>query len=180
MESGYHSEWWFDLDRLFASPEKLRPYVAELAKRFACQQVDAVCGPMTGGAKLAELIASHLGTAYFFAERFEPADAQGMFPVSYKNPAALRAELAGKKVAIVDDAMSAGSAVRGTFTDVVACRGRPVVLGALFVFGAAMEGFAAEQRVPLEAIARMEFNFWSPAECPLCRAGRACEKISAR
>ncbi len=52
MESGYHSERWFDLDVLFANPARLQPFVSELARRVARHRIDAVCGPMTGGAKL--------------------------------------------------------------------------------------------------------------------------------
>src|SRR5258707_559066 len=64
MESRYHSEQWFNLDALFASPSRLRPFVAELARRLAAHRIDAVCGPMTGGAKLAQTIAAEIGAEY--------------------------------------------------------------------------------------------------------------------
>ena len=60
-ESGYHSEWWFELDRLFDDRVRLQPYVAELARRLAAFPADVICGPMTGCAKLAELIEGELG-----------------------------------------------------------------------------------------------------------------------
>jgi orotate phosphoribosyltransferase len=135
MESGYHSEQWFDLDRLFDSRVRLQPFVSELARRLAVHRVDAVCGPVTGGAKLAELVASELGVRAFAAERFEVPDAKGLFPVCYSLPASQRAPARGQRFAIVDDAISAGSAVRGTFADLKACGGVPVVCGALIVFG---------------------------------------------
>ena len=65
MESGYHSEWWFKLDPLFENRARLRPFVSELARRLAAHRIEAVCGPMTGGAKLAEMIAAELGIEYF-------------------------------------------------------------------------------------------------------------------
>ena len=71
MESGYHSEWWSNLDALFTQPQRLRPFVMALARRLAPHRLDAVCGPMTGGAKLAAGIAAELGCGYFFTERFE-------------------------------------------------------------------------------------------------------------
>ena len=43
---------------------------------------------------------------------------------------------------LIDDAVSAGSAVRGTHADLLACGARPVALGALFVFGDAAARFS--------------------------------------
>lgn len=178
MESGYHAEQWFELDRLLAQRERLRPFVAELARRLAAHRIDAVCGPMTGGAELAERIAAELGVTALRAERFTPTTAAGLFPVRYGVPAAQREIVRGKTVAIVDDAISAGSAVRGTYADLLGCGARPVALGALLVFGGAAAKFAAESGLALEGIAAMDFGLWLPTDCPLCRAGVALEKVS--
>lgn len=178
MESGYHCEWWFNLDTLFERPEQLRPFVTELAKRLAAHGIDAVCGPMTGGAKLARMVSGELGIEYFFTERFERPGKTGLFPVEYLIPAALREKARGKSVAIVDDAVSAGSAARGTYADLLACGARPVALGALFVLGDAASRFAAEKGLALEGIAPMPFGLWPPPDCPLCKAGLALEKVS--
>ena len=178
MESGYHSELWFNLDVLFANPARLRPFVSELARRLAAHRIDAVCGPMTGGAKLAELIAVELGVGYFFTERFKQHDAAGLFPVKYLVPSSRRAALAGKRVAIVDDAVSAGSAARGTYADLIACGAHPIALGTLFIFGGKAAQFAQERNLALEGIARMAFSLWPPADCPLCQTGAPLEKVS--
>ena len=178
MESGYHSERWFDLDRLFDRPERLLPFVAELAKRLAVHRIDAVCGPMTGGAKLAEMVSSELGIGCFVAERFEDSGATGLFPVKYLIPVARREAIRGKSVAIVDDAVSAGSAVRGTYSDLLACGATPVAMGALFVFDDAAARFASDQGLALEGIAQTSFGMWPPSECPLCKAGVAIEAVS--
>lgn len=177
-ESGYHTEWWFKLDALFEQPARLRPFVAELAHRLAAHRIDAVCGPMTGGAKLAQMISVELGLECFFTERFAPPDATGLFPVRYSIPAARREAVRGKSVAIVDDAVSAGSAARGTYADLVACGARPVALGALFVFGEGAVQFAREKSLALESITQMDFGLWPPVDCPLCRAGVAVERVS--
>ena len=57
MESGYHSEQWFDLDRLFDDAVRLQPFVDDLARRLAVHRPQAICSPMAGGAKLAGLAA---------------------------------------------------------------------------------------------------------------------------
>lgn len=178
MESGYHSELWFNLDSLFEPPGRLRPMIAELARRLAAHRIDAVCGPMLGGARLARLISAELGLGDFFTERFEPPGATGLFPVKYRVPPSQRDAVRGQAVAIVDDAVSAGSALRGTHADLLACGARPVAIGALFVFGEAAARFAADQGLALENIAQMSFGMWPPTACPLCRAGVGLEKIS--
>src|SRR4051794_7584382 len=83
MESGYHSEWWFELNALLQQTERLRPFVLELARRLAVHRVEIVCGPMTGGAKLAAMIAADLRVDHVVTERFEPPAANGLFPISY-------------------------------------------------------------------------------------------------
>jgi orotate phosphoribosyltransferase len=177
-ESGYHSEWWFDLASLLADRERLRPFVAELARRLAPHRLDAVCGPMTGGAQLAAMIGAELGLAGFATERIAPTDTTGLFPVKYVVPAADRTRIRSQRIAIVDDAISAGSAVRGTHTDLLACGATPVVCGALFVFGEAAAKFAASHGLKLEVIAEMKFDLWNPAECPHCRTGVALDRVS--
>ncbi len=178
MESGYHTAAWFELGSLFDDPLELRPFVSELARRLSSHGLAAVCGPMSGGAKLAEMIASELGVACLIAERFETR-ASGMFPVAYRIPAGQRRNASGRSVAIVDDAISAGSAVRGAYADLVACGARPVALGALIVFGEAATGFAADAGLALEAIERLPLDLWPPQDCPLCNAGVALEAVTA-
>ncbi len=178
MESGYHSEQWFDLDSLFADRARLQPFVRELAQRLATHHIDAVCGPMTGGAVLAGLTATELGLPHFHTERIESAGATGLFPVRYVVPTAQRSRLREAAVAIVDDAISAGSAVKGTYADLLACGARPVACGALFIFGEAAAQYATEKNLHLEGIAQLPFKLWKPTECPLCRAEVPVERVS--
>ncbi len=44
-----------------------------------------------------------------------PENQEGLYRATYQLPSAFRGRLAGKQVAIVDDVMSAGSALRGTY-----------------------------------------------------------------
>ncbi len=179
-ESGYHSERWFDLDRVLAQRERLQPFVSALARRLAPHRIDAVCGPMTGGAELADRVAAAVGAAAFFTERFAPPPtaAAGLFPVRYTLPAAQRARVGGLRIAIVDDAISAGSAVRGTFAELKAHGAQVVVLGALYVFGGNAARFATDHGLALEALATLAFGVWPPVACPLCQAGVPLEAVS--
>ena len=89
----------------------MRPYVGDLANRIAVYRVDAICGPLTGGALLAGMIADRLQLEFLFAER-RVSERTGLFPVDYRIARALREQVRGRRVAIVDDAISVGSAVR--------------------------------------------------------------------
>jgi orotate phosphoribosyltransferase len=148
----------------------LRPFVTELAGRVAIHGIDTVCGPLNGGAFLAELMALELGVEFAFAERIV-SQRSGLFPIDYRVPPALRAALRGKRVAIVDDAISMGSAVRATVADLEVCQAKPVVVGALLIMGLAGPEFAAARLLPLERLTNVPIRTWSSAECRLCATG---------
>jgi orotate phosphoribosyltransferase len=179
MESGYHSERWFDLDRLFADRAQLQPFVSGLARQLAAHHPAIICGPVTGGAILAEAIAAELGLPSIRADRHAPPAATELFSVRYTVPADQRDRMRGRNVAIVDDAISAGSAVRGKIADVLAGDGVPIACGALFVFGRTIDAYAAERGLPVETIARLEFGIWPPDRCPLCRDALPLEHVAA-
>ena len=135
---------------------------------------------MTGGAQLAEMIASEMGIEAFVAERHDTPGATGMFSIRYEIAEPQRQKTRGRRIAIVDDAISAGSAVLGTHADLIACGALPVALGALIVFGDAAAQLAADNGLALEAIEQMPFDMWLPANCPLCRDGVALDTSAAR
>jgi orotate phosphoribosyltransferase len=71
LESGHHSALWLDLDALFAGPRALAPFVGKLVARVRDHAVDVVCGPLLGGAFLAQLVAQSLAAEFCFTERRE-------------------------------------------------------------------------------------------------------------
>lgn len=168
LESGHHGNLWLDLDLLFLRPAPLQPFIIELAGRFAQYHPTAICGPLVGGALIAQMIAIELGVEFYYTERFVPAASEGLYSVAYRLPASLCRQIQGKEVVIVDDVINAGSAVRGTLAEVRACGARVVAVGALLVLGSAAPNFFAGQNLPVEHIATLESNLWTPAECPLC------------
>jgi orotate phosphoribosyltransferase len=178
LESGHHSRLWLDLEPLFADPRPIEPFVAILTDALRPYQVSGVCGPLLGGAFLAQLLAQRLGAEFCFAEREMPAEALGLYGARYRIPAALAARAAGKRFAIVDDVMSAGSALRGTYADLRAHGANCVVAGALLVLGSAGGDYFAREGIPVEATARRDFELWEPARCPLCAAGVPLEDMA--
>lgn len=79
----------------------------------------------------------------------------------------------GQRVALVDDMMSAGSALRGTYAELQSHGAEPVVAGALLVLGSRGEDFFRQRSVAIEPVARGDFDMWPPGECPLCLSGVA-------
>jgi len=156
-----------ELDQLVTRPAELRPFVQALGKKVARHRVDAVYGPLTGGAFLAQAIAEHVGVDFGFLERI-PTDRPGLFPVDYRLPPALRAVAEGRRVAVVDDAISAGSAVQAALSDLQSWGAIPVALGALIVIGPRAAVLAAEQQLALEWLAELPNAIYLPTECPMC------------
>ncbi|MEO6526522.1 MAG: orotate phosphoribosyltransferase [Gemmatimonadaceae bacterium] len=179
LESGHHGGLWLDLDPLFADQRRIAPFVQRLAAALRPHEADMVCGPLLGGAFLAQLVAQALCAEFCFAERVMPAQADGLYRASYRVPASMRARVRGRRIAMVDDVMSAGSALRGTYLELQAHCGTPVAAGALLVLGDAGATFFAERNVPVEAVARSAYELWSPGECPLCIGGVPLEDVAA-
>jgi orotate phosphoribosyltransferase len=179
LESGLHSDMWLDLDTMFAHPVRLRPIAQALALRLAVHDIEAVCGPLLGGAFVAQMIALELDLEFFHAERSVSPTEGTLYSAKYRVPNKVRGWLGGKRFAIVDDVISAGSAIRATYVDLVDCGARPVVLGALLVLGNAGPNFAATQKLALESIARLPSHIWEPADCPLCVVRMTLERPEA-
>jgi len=178
LESGHHSGLWLDLDGLFAEPKRIAPLVDNLTVALRPYSVSAVCGPLLGGAFLAQLVAHALDVEFCFTERAMQPQA-GVYQARYRLPSSFTVRIRGKRVAIVDDVMSAGSALRGTCTTLQVHGAKPVVVGALLVLGSTGADFFAQQGVPLEAVARDDYELWAPLNCPLCAAGQPLEDVAA-
>ena len=166
FESGHHGETWLDLELLFWRPEEVQLLAAALADRIAAHGPEAICGPLEEGAFLALLVSMHLGLPFGYS-RPDRGPAAARYPI----PALLGARLSGRRVAIVDDVVNAGSAVGATIRSLKQAGAQPVVIGALAVYGDSASRLAAANRVGLEALASWPNRIWRPADCPLCAGG---------
>jgi orotate phosphoribosyltransferase len=171
LESGHHDERWIDLELLFLRPERVGPLVRELAARVAAHRVEAICGPLVEGAFVALGIAAELDLSFSYAEPIARPERGGLFPVDYRIPRAQRPLLAGKRVAIANDVINAGSAVRGALLALRASGARPVAIATLLVLGDAPAALAASEGVALETLASLPNRIWDPQSCPLCTSG---------
>ncbi len=150
--SGHHGDLWLDLDTLFVSPRRLQPYVAELASQLTTHGLEVVCGPLTGGAFVAQAVATELDIDFCWTTA-----------ESYELPDAFSPVVAGRHVAIVDDAINAGSAVTGTALAVRAAGGQVTAVGSLLLLGD-----PPDLGVPVEHLSALPNALWTITDCPLC------------
>lgn len=167
-ESGHHGSLWLDLELLCLQPRRLLPLATALADRLAPYRVEYVCGPLIEGAFVAQLVAVELGVAFAYTRPAPRPGERGLFPVAYRAPAPLRPLLAGRRVAIVNDVINAGSAVGGTLEDLRRLNGRPVAIATLAVLGDQAAELARNAGLPLETLVTLPAELWLPAACPLC------------
>jgi orotate phosphoribosyltransferase len=172
LESGHHGDMWFELETLCLHSREIQPFAAQLAAKLVQHRVEVVCGPLVEGAFIALLVSLELACGFVYAERFADTAPKGLYPVAYRLPKALHPAVKGKRVAIVNDVISAGSAVRGAFSDLQAIGANIVAIGALLALGDSIAGFASEHPVALELLNQMPHNLWTPSRCPLCAAGQ--------
>ncbi len=175
-ESGYHTNLWLSLDALFVYPRTLAPRIAALAARLRPYDLSAVCGPLLGGAFVAQALSSYLRIAFFFAEPVPGAAGPGLFRTRYRLPEALKASVRGARVAVVDDVISAGSSVRATASALVDAGASIAVVGTLFTLGSVGIDHFADAGIPVEALGHSDLAMWPPDACPLCLTGTPLQR----
>ncbi len=177
MESGLHSALWLDLDALFVSPARVEPFIAALVDMLHSLGADVVCGPMVGGAFLAQRIAQLIDAEFWFTEPATPVAGDGLYRARYRLPKAFASRASHPRVVLVDDVMSAGSSLRATHAELCG-RSDIIAVGSLMQLGTIGAGFFAERGIPVKAVVQQPFDIWSPAECPLCAAGTPLERVA--
>jgi orotate phosphoribosyltransferase len=172
LGTGYHGDVWLDLDALFLRPARLEPYVEWLAERLREHRVDAVCGPLEGGAFLALALATRLDAAFLPGYR-NPGVAPG-----YRLPG-VPGGIGGWRVAIADDAVNAGTAIRACYAELRGGAAVPVAVAALLALGPARAAAADTMSLPLYAAGELQSQVWPAGQCPLCTSGAPLTDPSA-
>jgi orotate phosphoribosyltransferase len=186
-ESGHHGDQWFDLEMLCLRPVALRSYITRLAQLVSPHEPDIICGPLVEGAYVGLLVANELGCEFVYAARLpfasDTLSAVGhrpstLFPIEYRIPDTLHAAVKGKRVAIVNDMINAGSAVRGAYLHLVELGADVVAVASMMVRGSGFEPFAAEHGLNVETLTQFPANMWTPEDCPLCKQGAPLEELA--
>jgi orotate phosphoribosyltransferase len=178
LESGLHAEAWIDLDTLFLDPKLLAPQISALAALVAEHRISAVCGPLIGGAFVAQAVALHLGVKFYYAERSQTNSRDELFTAIYRLPESQRARAAGERFAILDDVIGAGSAVRATVNELSGLGAEVAVVGALLTLGNGAEKYLAQTGIPVVSLSSKEIAIWEPRHCPKCQAGVSLQSVA--
>lgn len=173
LGTGFHGDVWLDLDALFLRPALLRLDVRWLADRLRAHRVDAVCGPMEGGAFLAYALADVLDVAFLPAYRAPALEAGTGAATAYRLAWAGDAAggIGGWRVAVADDAVNAGTAVRACARQLRDHGAVPVAIATLLSLGQASETTSSALSVPFYWVDTMQSQAWPAGECPLCASG---------
>lgn len=170
-ESGHHGDLWLDLDTLFLDAREVRRWGTALARQAASRDAQVICGPLTGGAFIAQEMAAELGASFVFVERFVSQAGA----VAYRVPASLRARLRGRSAIVVDDVVNAGSALLATVAELRTCEAELVGFASLLALGESVTRTTQQFGVPFFTLSTLQRGLWSPEDCPLCRAGEKLE-----
>jgi orotate phosphoribosyltransferase len=169
LESGYHTDLWLTLDALFVDSASVAPLVDALADKCRPHAVSGICGPLFGGAFLAQALAAVLAVRFYYTEPVPTSAQTGLFKTAYRLPSELARRARGECVAVVDDVISAGSSVRATIAAMTAAGASTRMVGSFIVLGDAALSHFADVGMPVEALDHRAFRLWKPADCPLCR-----------
>ncbi len=166
LGTGYHGDVWLELDGLFLRPARLQPHIGSLAEQLSQHQPEAVCGPMEGGAFLALALATKLNVAFLPGYRDGAA--------GYRLPH-VPGGIEGWRVALADDAVNAGTAIRACDGELRRSGATPVAVAALLALGPAEAAVQDTLKLPLHAAAELPSRAWPAAACPLCASGTPVE-----
>jgi orotate phosphoribosyltransferase len=164
LGTGYHGDLWLDLDTLFLQPALLRQPVRWMADRLREHAVDAVCGPLEGGAFLAYAVADLLAAAFLPGYR-TPGETAG-----YHLPP-VPGGISGWRVGIVDDAVNAGTAVTACAEALRSQDALPVAVASLLALGDAGTVIPDQLGAPFHPAATLPSRTWPATECSLCAEG---------
>ncbi len=114
------------------------------------------------------MVAEELAIDFCYTEPTAPRSSETLFPVQYRLTSSIAKEIKGRHVAIVNDVINAGSAVRGSFEELSTAGATVAVISSLLVLGDTAETFSRANGIPLEHLARLPNEIWHPDVCPMC------------
>ena len=170
LSSGRHSDEYWEKFRLLEWPRVTEQLCREIATRYKERAVEAVVGPTTGGALLAQEVARQLDTRCLLAE-----------PALINSGRELRRGFAlhlAERTLIVDDVLTTGLSLRETLSAVDPYQ--PTIVGIEVLIdrsgGAAIDQFG----VPCRALLTVSTRTYELEKCPLCADGLPVVKPGTR
>ena len=160
LSSGRHSDEYWEKFRLLEWPRVTEQLCRQITNQYKQSRIEAVVGPTTGGALLAQEAARQLGSRCILAE---PALTGGR---------ALRRGFAlhqAERVLIVDDVLTTGLSLLETLNAIQSFQ--PEVIGIEVLIDRSGGDAIAQFDVPCRALLTISARTYSPDECPMCAEG---------
>jgi orotate phosphoribosyltransferase len=158
--SGRHGRHFFQAARVLQYARITEELCKALAEKFACEKVELVIGPATGGIVLAYETARHLECRAAFTEK----DGDG--GMALKRGFKLTP---GTRVVVVEDVITTGGSVKKSIEHLRG-RGADIVgVGVLID----RSGGEATFDCRYEPLTRFTLESWAPDSCALCKGGQA-------
>lgn len=157
LTSGNHSDRYIQCAKVTQYPEYCEEICKSMASSFKDEGVDVVIGPAIGGILESYEVAKQLGARSIFAERENGA-------LTLRRGFEIRN---GERVLVVEDVTTTG----GTTKEVIdlAREYGGIVIGVTSIVD--RSGGSIDFGVPFKPLVIMDFNTYSPDECPLCKQG---------
>jgi orotate phosphoribosyltransferase len=160
LSSGRHSDEYWEKFRLLEWPRVTEQLCHQIASQYQQSSIEAVIGPTTGGALLAQEVARQLDTRCLLAEP-APASGRELRRGFVLHPA--------ERVLIVDDVLTTGLSVRETLSAIQPFQ--PEIVGIEVLIDRSGGDAIAQFDVPCHALLTISARTYSPDECPMCAEG---------
>jgi orotate phosphoribosyltransferase len=166
LSSGLHSDRYVQCALVLQYPRVAEQLCSALAERLAILGATVVAAPALGGVLVAHEVARALGVRAVFTERQEGV-------MTLRRLLSLKP---GEPVLVVEDVITTGLSTRETIQCIEQAGGNVVGAGALID----RSGGTADLGLPKAALLTLKFQNYSPADCPLCKAGIPVVKPGSR
>src|SRR6266567_2337346 len=169
LSSGRHSNEYWEKFRLLEWPRVTEQLCRQIANRYKQSGIEAVIGPTTGGALLAQEVARQLDTRCLLAE---PAPDGGR---ELRRGFVLHTS---ERVLIVDDVLTTGLSLRETLSAIE--QFQPEIIGLEVLIDRSGGDAITQYGVPCRALLTVSAHTYYSEECPLCKEGIPIVKPGTR
>jgi len=167
LSSGLHSGTYVQCALVLQHPRFAEKLGRALAAEFHDIVVECVASPALGGIIVGYEVARAVGVRAVFVER----DSSGQ--MSLRRGFAVKPD---ERVLVVEDVWTTGRSTCETIRVIEEAGGRVVAAAALIDRSAG----CLELSVRTEALLELKMDSYSPADCPLCRAGSEAVRPGSR
>lgn len=169
LSSGRHSNEYWEKFRLLEFPRVTEQLCSQITSRHKQSGIQAVIGPTTGGALLAQEVARQLDTRCLLAE---PASTGGR---ELRRGFALHTS---ERVLIVDDVLTTGLSLRETLGAIE--RFQPEIVAIDLLIDRSGGEATSQFGIPCHALLTVSAHTYSSQDCPMCKQGIPIVKPGTR